>query len=360
MKEKSTSSFRLDEKVYLTMILVGTMSLLVLGFRYISRHPCPPISLQIQSNTDSFQKGNLISFKAVSAGGNDFTWNFGDGSRNDETAPTVLHKFSNAGTYTVSVTVDGECSEFQTVAIMESPVIDNNILGNTFTGPTAGYVGLPLTFEDLSIKSKSWEWHFEDPVKVDAITKTATHVFNTSGLKTISLMINGRRDLVQSRSVLIVDREVENNMAKAKENHTPKPSSAGKVVYVPTSPTVQPLVNPTQPSTVENTPKKEEEKPKPKAPEVTAIQMEGLLKEVIAGTKGAEDFSSYFCGNLSTVVVYNSNNVTFSAMCASLKELKKKKLKSIKVTLFPNATTNCQQSMIVNVDVKKGFLGLIN
>ena len=150
------------------MILVGTMSLLVLGFRYISRHPCPPISLQIQSNTDSFQKGNLISFKAVSAGGNDFTWNFGDGS--------------NAGTYTVSVTVDGECSEFQTVAIMESPVIDNNILGNTFTGPTAGYVGLPLTFEDLSIKSKSWEWHFEDPVKVDAITKTATHVFNTSGL----------------------------------------------------------------------------------------------------------------------------------------------------------------------------------
>jgi len=356
MKEKSASSFRLDEQVYLTMILVAVISLLVLGFRYITRHPCPPITLQIQSNTDSFQKGNLISFKARAVGGNDFSWNFGDAGKNDETTASAFHKFNAAGTYTVSVTVDGQCTEFQDIVITESRISDYNTLGSLFNGPNTGYLGLPITFEDLSTKSTNWEWYFEDHDKVDATGKSATYVFKTPGVKKISLIVNGRRDLIQTRFVNIIDREAEKNMARAKEVKPAAKPSPGKIVYVPNSPTALPLPIPTQqvPTAAE---KKEEEKPKApeKAPDITGPQMEALLKEVIAGTKTAQDFSAYLCGDLSKMVVYNTNNVTFISMCNTLKDVKIKKVKSIKVQLFKDAATNCQQSMVVTVDIKKGI-----
>jgi hypothetical protein len=364
MKEKSTSSFRLDEQVYLTMILVAVISLLVLGFRYTNRHPCPPITLQIQSNTDSFQKGNLISFKAETVGGNDFSWNFGDASKNDETTTSVLHKFNAAGTYTVSVTVDGQCTVFQDVVITEARISDYATVG-TFNGPNTAYMGMPVTFEDLSTKSTSWEWYFDDHVRVDATGKSATYVFKTPGVKKISLMVNGRRDLVLTRFVNITDREAEKNLARAKEvKNTAKPAGPGKIVFVPNSPTALPLPIPNQqiPAPAENKPKKEDEKPKApdKAPDVTGPQMEALLKEVIAGTKTAQDFSAYLCGDLSKMVVYNTNNVTFISMCNTLKGLKIKKVKSIKVQLFKDAATNCELYMIVTVDVKKSIIPFIN
>jgi PKD domain len=361
MKEKSTSSFRLDEQVYLTMILVAVISLLVLGFRYTNRHPCPPVTLQIQSNSDSLQKGNLISFKANAPGGNDFSWNFGDGSKNDETTASVFHKFIAAGTYTISVTVDDQCTEFQDVVITEGRISDYNTLGSLFNGPSTGYLGFPVTFEDLSTKSTSWEWYFDDHIKVDATGKSATYIFKTPGVKKISLIVDGRRDLMQFRFVNIIDREAEKNLARAKEvKNTAKPAGHDKIVFVQNSPTALPLPIPNQqiPVPADNKPKKEEEKPKApaRAPDVTGAQMEALLKEVVAGTKTAQDFLAYFCGDLSKMVVYNSNSITFISMCNTLKGLKIKKVKSIKVVqLFKDAATNCQQSMIVTVEVKKGI-----
>lgn len=365
MKEKSTSSFRLDEQVYLTMILVAVISLLVLGFRYINRHPCPPVTLKIQSNTDSFQKGNLISFKAYAPGGNDFSWNFGDGSKNDETTSSVLHKFNAAGTYTVSVTVDDQCSEFQDVVITEGRISDYNTLGSLFIGPSTVYMGVLVTFEDLSTKSTSWEWYLDDQLKVDATGKSASFIFKTSGIKKISLVVNGRKDQIQIRFVNIIDREAEKNLARQKEaKNTPKPANGGgKIVFVPNNPTVAPIPLPNQavPLPADNKSKKEEEKPKApeKAPDVTSPQMEALLKEVITGGKTAQDFSSYFCGDLTRNVVYNSSSVTFMAMCNSLKELKIKKVKSIKVVQMYKDGTNCVQSMVVTVDVKKGLINNI-
>jgi hypothetical protein len=356
MKKKSTSTFRLDEQVYMAMFAVAFVSLLIFGFRFVGRHPCPPLTLQIQSNTDSFKAGNLISFVAETQEGSNFSWNYGDGVRDDGTSPTTLHKFTRAGTFTVSVTVNDKCTEFQSIVITEDRIPDNNLFGTLFIGPEKAYMGMPVPFTDLSNKSAKWEWHYEDDPMVGDTTKSVTHVFKTPGLKKVTLMINDRRDLVQTRYVFIVDREAENNLAKESElAHAPK-HTAPRVIVVPSGPTVPPLSNPTQPAKTVDAPKKEEEKPVQKAPELTHTQMEGFLMDLIAGSKQIEDFNPYLCGNLSMPVVYNSNNTTFLAMCNSLKQLKKKKVKSIKVTLFPNTATNCQQSMMVYIDIKKGIL----
>jgi hypothetical protein len=353
MKENSTSSFRLDEQVYHTLIIVSFLSILILGFRFIGRHPCAPLTLNIQSNTDSFKKDNLIRFKAETQEGNNFSWNYGDGNKDEGTNASVLHRFTKAGVFTVSVTVDDKCSEFQTLVIREDHLLDNNLFGTMFTGPSRAYMGMQVTFTDLSNKSTKWEWHFDDDSKVGATTKSATYVFKTPGTKKVSLMINDRLDLVQTRYIDITDRNAENEMSKASETaHAPK-HVVPKFILLPTGPTVQPLTNPSLTKIPDNAPKKEEEKPVQKAPELTHVQMESLLMELIGGTKQTEDFSSYLCGNLSIPVVYNSNNLTFNSMCNSLKQLKKKKVKSIKVTLMHNDATNCVQTMVVNVDVKK-------
>ena len=355
MKEKSSSSFRLDEQVYLTMAAVALVSLLIFGFRFITRHPCSPIILHIEAV--SFEKGNIISFKAVTTDAKNFTWDFGDGTTAESTDPTARHKYNNAGKYTTSVTADGECAEFQNLVITEAPVVANLNILPMFTGPDTAYVNQPATYEDISIKASNWEWHFEDDIKIDAITKSASHIYKTPGTKKISLMVDGRRDRVASKYVFVIDREAEKNLAaKAKSENHQKPEV--KIITIPAKPTAEPLTNPTTQPENNNPPKREEEKPKPKAPEVTGPQMEALLMDVVEGKKVAADFSGYLCNNLSMFIVYNSNSVTFTAMCENLKGLKKKKVKKISVKLVKDGATNCISSMIVIVDVKKGFLGL--
>jgi len=118
---------------------------------------------------------------------------------------------------------------------------------------------------------------------------------------------------------------------------------------VPANPTAPPLTNPT---VVEE--KKPEEKPK--APTVTDQQLETMIRGVIDGSKTATDFGPYLCNNLTMSVTYNSEKTTFSAMCESLKEYKKKKLKKVTVSTVKDAT-NCILYMHVTVE-KKGFLGL--
>jgi hypothetical protein len=354
MKEKSSAFFRLDEQVYLTMGAVALISFIVFSFRAMTHHPCQPIILHIQAQANSFEKGNIISFKAETTDGKNFAWNFGDGTVDEETDPSTVHKYSNAGKYTATVTVNGECSEFQNVVITEASLISNMAVQASFIGPDTDYVNQPATYAEVSTTSTNWEWHFEDPNKIDAITKSASHIYKTPGLKKIMLMVNGRKDLVGYRYVYVIDRDAERIQAKPKEN---RPRPAQQLLVVQSKPTVEPLANPTQPPPTDNV-KKEEDKPKPKAPEIAGPQMENLLMEVIQGTKRAEDFSPYLCNNLAMNIYYNSSSVSFVSMCENLKGLKKKKVKKISVKLYKDGSTNCINYMIVIVEIKKGIFGL--
>ncbi len=344
--KRSSSTFRVDEQVYITMGILCIVALVTLAFRYATSHPCSPINIQVNAN--AFVEGNVITFKAVTKGGTTFAWNFGDNNGTEEQNPSTTHIYKNAGKYTVTVTVNGECTEVQNVVITEAAVIANNSL-QLFDGPDTAYVNQPVSYEDLSLNSTSWEWYFEDGNTVDAKTRKALHTYTTAGPKKILLKVNGKADLVVGRLIYVIDPQAQKNAARdaAVRHETPKPRP--NVIVLPANPTVAPLTNPTVP---------EEKKPeeKPKAPTVTDQQLETMIKDVIAGNKAAADFSSFLCNNLTMSVTYNGEKTTFSAMCESLKEYKKKKLKKVTVSTVKDAT-NCILYMHVTVD-KKGFLGL--
>ena len=62
-------------------------------------------------------------------------------------------------------------------------------------------------------------------------------------------------------------------------------------------------------------PPKQEKEPEPKkakAPDISHEEVETMLKQVSAGSKSANDFSAYLCGNLAMPVFYNGNAMPFS------------------------------------------------
>ncbi|HWK03316.1 MAG TPA: PKD domain-containing protein [Puia sp.] len=347
MNKKSSSTFRVDEQVYITMAILCVVALVTLAFRYATSHPCSPINMQINAN--AFIEGNVITFKAETQGGKSFAWNFGDNTGVEEHDATSTHVYKNAGKYTVTVIVNGECTEVQNVVITEAPVVSNNSLLPMFIGPDTAYVNQPVGYEDISINSTSWEWHFEDANTIDANTRKAAHTYTTAGPKKILLKVNGKADLVTGRLIYVIDRDAQKNAAREAVRHEKPVKPSGTTLVLKDNSTVPPLTN----STVVEDKKPEE---KPKAPTATDAQLENMIRDVIAGNKTASDFSPFLCNNLMMAVTYNNDKTTFSAMCEALKEYKKKKLKKVTVSTVKDAT-NCILYMHVTIE-KKGFLGL--
>jgi PKD repeat protein len=117
-------------------------------------------------------------------------WDFGDGNNSSEQDPT--HTYTAAGSYTVSLTVegpDGEATETKTNYITvtgeeEPPVADFS------ADETSGEAPLTVNFTDLSTGDiTSYDWDFGDGNgSTDA---SPSHVYSAAGTYTVSLMVSG-------------------------------------------------------------------------------------------------------------------------------------------------------------------------
>ncbi len=117
-------------------------------------------------------------------------WTFGDGKQSAEQFPT--HKYQNAGTYSVSLTVGTQSS-------MDTAVKQNYITIENTGGPVADFVAsptnppanTPVTFTDLSTAGgkaiSSWFWTFGDTAT--SIQKNPTHTYTTVAKFTVSLTV---------------------------------------------------------------------------------------------------------------------------------------------------------------------------
>ncbi|MBC8033639.1 MAG: PKD domain-containing protein [Chitinophagaceae bacterium] len=347
MSKKVSSFFRIDEQVFFTMAGVSLLAIIILAFRFTTDRPCAPV--KIKTGTGILTEGVAVRLKAETERGESYSWNFGDGTTSEDATPSTSHIFKQAGRYIVSVIVNGTCVDMQNIVISESAVVVNTSLHPLIIGSDTAYVNEALTFADASATSTSWEWRFGETGIIDSYDKTPTYTYTTAGVKKISLKVNGRPDLVVQKWIYVIDKEAQKAaMDNAKADATRR-KTAPPIVFIPSAPTAPPLTN------QQSDPVKKEE---PKAPSVTADQLRMLLFEVVEGTKRAEDFSEYLCGNLSREIVYNGSPIAFNKMCEDLKGIKKKRINKISVVPYRNGQTNCIESMSVTVDKKKGIFGL--
>lgn len=343
MNKKSSSFFRVDEKVFFTMGGLCILSLLIMAFRFGSRTTCAPV--QIVVNSKSLITGNMIRFDAQNQEGKTFSWNFGDGNVKDEEISITNHAYKNAGRYTVSVLVNGSCLDMQDVVISEAPVIVNTNLQPMISAEPSDtvYVNMPVKFSDISTVSTKWEWRFGQTSIIDATNKAPTYIYTIPGRKTVTLKVNDRNDMVVEYSILVLDKQAEKNEVKQRKPDFQQHQAP--TVILPAQPHSDPL-KPVLPDVV----KKEEVKPK--APAVTAPQLDVLIREVCSGSKTAADFSQYMCGKNTMQVIYNNNVMSLDKMCEELKGIKVKKIKSLDI--IPTINDNCLSS--INVTLKKKWL----
>ncbi len=113
------------------------------------------------------------------------TWDFGDGTL-DSTQSTVSHFYSNAGAYTITLTIQTEsnciASLSKVIQVIESPVSVFSF-SNVCNGINANFTDLS-TSSSLS-QITTWNWNFGDTIL--SSLQSPTHLYTDSGAYTVTL-----------------------------------------------------------------------------------------------------------------------------------------------------------------------------
>jgi PKD repeat protein len=156
--------------------------------------PAPPVA-QFTGAPTSGARPLAVSFTNTSTGTEPLTyaWNFGDpgsGGSNTSTARNPSHTYSNAGTYTVTLTVTnaaGSNAMTRTGYITVLAPPDANFTG----APTSGTSPLAVTFTNTSTGSSplTYAWNFGDPSSGSNNTSTLQNPIHTYNPGTYSVTL---------------------------------------------------------------------------------------------------------------------------------------------------------------------------
>jgi PKD repeat protein len=150
--------------------------------------PQPPICA-FNAEPKSGQYPLEVSFTDTSSGTpTAWLWNFGDGESSTEQNP--VHIYKNAGTYTVTLTVNnpyGTSSRTIPDFISAGVIPSANFVGTPKEGPEP----LDVQFNDLSTGSPvRWNWEFGDGKS--STDHNPTHTYYTSGAYSVTLTVENQ------------------------------------------------------------------------------------------------------------------------------------------------------------------------
>jgi hypothetical protein len=326
MSTERNSSTHIDKWVIYLFIGVFLISAGTWAFRYTKNSSCDEVLFSYEAK--EYRAGEMIKFKNNSFDAENWKWEFGDNSAGSS-QKEPLHIFEKEGEYQVRLVVNGFCERTESITIKEKVILLDSTKFPVFTIPESIRVGETLSVKDETENADTWEWRFGENATVDANTRRADYVYETSGLKTVRLMVNGDETHVTNKKINVIpltgetkkidpigDRQGGWNVKQA-------PSDAG------------PVVN-----------KKEEgELSKPKTvPYISERNFEAQLLLVASERIKVQAFSEYFCGNLNLPIVVDGKSSTFLLLCEKIKG-KSIKIKSLSVIRVPGS--NCITNLTI-------------
>ncbi|OQY29105.1 MAG: hypothetical protein B6243_11495, partial [Anaerolineaceae bacterium 4572_5.2] len=175
----------------------------------------PPIPVQVDF-TASPLAGSApltVTFTDVSTGDiTSWQWDFGDGSSSATQNPD--HAYAAAGSYTVTLTVNGPNGSDAEVKTGYIQVSDDPVIANFTANPTSGEAPLDVQFTDVSSGDLSvWQWSFGDGES--SALQHPSHTYQASGVYTVSLLVNGlggTGNLVKTGYINITPASADNNI----------------------------------------------------------------------------------------------------------------------------------------------------
>ncbi len=128
------------------------------------------------------------SVQSVGSGGNDYTWNFGDGFTTG--GLTATHTYADTGTYTITLIVrDTFCIGLADTTSLPAPFHSAARASVAVSGAVNGCAPFPVTFNNHSSTHGNHFWNFGDGNAADTTT-SPTHIFVTAGTYDVIYVIN--------------------------------------------------------------------------------------------------------------------------------------------------------------------------
>ncbi len=318
MKQNKNLSKYLDKNVTYLMLSVFLISASALAYRFYNDFPCDVVNMDIKGKT--YRVGELIKFTDLTEQGKKWRWDFGD-STAVSTGREAFHIYKKPGDYSVTLKVNNSCERTETITIKEKKfVLDPNKVPK-FIVPDSITVGEPFKIVDNTKEAYSWEWRFGETAKANATTKTATYVYKESGLKTITLVVNGDIKHMSKKVVKVYPKQQkEDPIKRIKEAEK---ELGWDIPYEPDA-------------------KDKEDKEEKEVPYISEPAFEKKLTRIAEKKTTAKQFADYFCGDINKTVVVNGKNMTFLEFCHKIRG---KKINIKRLTIFRNDGSNCIKNM---------------
>ena len=192
----TTLASQVDDTITHTYAAIGTYtaSLELVDTNYCNAPQTDSVQLRISSvlkaafTVPTGCSPYVAAFNNTSLGGEQFNWDFGDGSTSTDTYPQ--HLYSKPGTYTVTLkafdatTCNSVDSTSQTITIHAAPIAAFS------TAPLKPQPNTPITFSNSSEGGTQYLWQFGDGDSLATIQQdtSVSHLYVTTGSFTVTLV----------------------------------------------------------------------------------------------------------------------------------------------------------------------------
>jgi gliding motility-associated-like protein len=137
-------------------------------------------------------------FTNTSLAGQQFFWDFGDGTTSTEESPT--HTYNFTGTYVVRLRVVDPSTCNITDSTSHTIIVFNNPTANFTFDPTSPKENTPITFKNFSTGAVLYKWTFGDgdSLVTTKIDTAISHIYNATGTYNVCLYATNAAGCVDS------------------------------------------------------------------------------------------------------------------------------------------------------------------
>ncbi|MFD2909843.1 PKD domain-containing protein [Flavobacterium ardleyense] len=320
MNSRNQIKTHFDNNIIIFFLFFFIFSCGLLAFKSSKEEKCLVSEFNVEVN--SFEEGATLVFSDSSKESYSWSWYFGDGT-DMEYKSKVKHIFRKAGDYKVKLLINNSCSLEKTIKIKKSnkleikPVVESKIIVS-FTHPEKVFKDEKIQFFDKTANAVSWQWKFDENESIGSKVKNPTYTYKTTGLKTVTLIVNGDKKYTLSKVVNVIE---QNAPVETRPARPARPSAVSAPVAV------EPVV-------------KDDKKL------ITEGEIGELIYIISKGKLTYESFKNNFCKDQLPSVQINSKSAMSLKDFYDLVGTKRMKIKSIKIK---RETNTCVSSIYIKV-----------
>jgi PKD repeat protein len=357
---QSTSTYKIDDKVFLTMLGVSVLFLILMSFRYRTAQPCQQVnfSFRTANKFDVAYTNEKIYFSSeLKYNAEKWEWDFGDKTPNDnKSGPYTSHEYKNAGQYTVRLIINDECQEVKTLNVNKREDRSKKVYVRPVWPAPPYFAGTEYNFDDSTTGAVTWSWYVGDePKKTNQRIK---HMFDEPGSYKVTLVVNEDIEHNKEERIFYVLKPKTLVVAQPRTRDNQGGGGAGGLQ------TDKPI--PFNPPATDQTP---EEKSKMSLEEIMAnankVQpfSDGTLKAYVLDINGGgqAEIKKHLKNNMfsTCVILFNNRTVTLEQLKSNIVEHNKNgKSMTVKQEVDPQTNQLNFIEITAELNTKKGFLGI--